>query len=115
MKTGNTAVTNSESSARLRALEPKVLQLAETDPAFERALINDPLKAIRAHFGDEAMPNEGEHLRPSADGGSEMVFPKTNVAWKFAAPTDELPDELLEFAGGDNSPDCGTNAGNIKR
>ena len=34
MKTGNTAVTNSESSARLRALEPKVLQLAETDPAF---------------------------------------------------------------------------------
>jgi hypothetical protein len=75
--------------------------LAETDPAFQREFLSDPLTAIREQFGDAAMPNEGEHLRSTSDGGFVPVFPKTNAAWRFAPPQEELSDELLEFAGGD--------------
>jgi len=98
--------TNSESSARLWALEPMVRRLAEADPRFANAFQSDPLNAIRTHFGDAVIPNEGEYLRPLPDGGFELVFPKTNAAWQFAPPLDELPDELLEFAGGTSSSGC---------
>ena len=101
-------VKNSESAARLWALEPKVRRLAETDPAFESEFSGDPLQAIRARFGDAAMPNEGEFVRQKSDGVKELVFPKTNAVWMVAPPLEiseagELSDELLEFAGGDGN------------
>jgi hypothetical protein len=94
-------VTNSESSARLWALESKVRELAGADPVFQAAMEKDPLNAMRERFGDAAMPNEGEHVRVRPDGTRELVFPKTNAAWQFAAG-DELPDALLDCvsAGG---------------
>jgi len=98
-------VTNSESAARLWALEPKVRQLAETDPVFANEFVSNPLSTLRARFGEAAMPNEGEHVRPARDGGFALVFPKTNAMWTFSPPPSlaengELSDELLEYASG---------------
>lgn len=89
-----------ESAARLWALQPLVTKAAETDPQFEAALLRHPINAIRKRFGAEAMPNEGESLRPLDGGGFQLVFPVTNVAWTFKSANDELPDELLEYVSG---------------
>jgi hypothetical protein len=88
-----------DSTARLMALQPLVTQAAEADPAFEAALLANPIKAVTERFGAAAMPNEGEFVRASPDGGFELVFPVTKVQWTFQ-PTGELPDELLEMVAG---------------
>jgi hypothetical protein len=100
---GQQAIGNpTESAARLWALQPLVTKAMETDPQFAAAFMSDPIKAARDRFGAAAMPNEGEFLRPLDGGGFELVFPATNVRWTFGLDKDELPDELLEFAGGGN-------------
>ena len=97
--------SHTESSARLWALEPKVRALAETDPAFKDAFMKDPLGAVRQHFGDAAMPSEGERVETFPGGGFALVFPKTKAYWRFGG--DELSDEMLEIVSAGTGADCG--------
>ena len=100
--------SDTESSARLWALELEARHLAETDPAFREAFLKDPLNTLRRQFGDAAMPNEGEHIESLPQGGFALVFPKTNAVWTFAGNqqpegTDELSDEMLECVSAGSS------------
>lgn len=104
--------SDTQSSARLWALELEVRQLAEADPAFLEAFVKDPLNSVRQKFGDAAMPNEGEYIKTLPQGGFALVFPRTNATWTFASSqlpegTDELPDELLECVSAGAGPVSG--------
>ena len=85
-----------EGTSRLMALRPLVTRAAEADPAFEAALIANPIRAVTGRFGAAAIPNEGEFLRAMPDGGYELIFPVTQVRWTFLPATGELPNELPE-------------------
>ena len=97
-------VPQTVSSTKLWALEEQVKTAAQSDSQFETAFVHDPLGATRARFGADALPNEGEFLRLTADGGFDLVFPVTKTFWHFQKQDgDELSDELLSHVSGGGS------------
>jgi hypothetical protein len=93
-------------SLRLAALRPRIEEAVKTDPQFAWDFVQDPIPAAQKRFGMDAMPNEGEYVQRSADGGASVVFPVSNVVIPVVIATDELPDELLEAASGGAPTNC---------
>jgi hypothetical protein len=72
--------------------------------------MSDPIGAVRARFGADSMPEEGQYVKDLPDGTREVVFPVSALYWKLgsAKPEDgfeegELSDEMLETVSGGGS------------
>jgi hypothetical protein len=104
------------------ALFPKLAQAVVEDPEYRAAFQANPLAAITSRFGKESLPAEGITVLPRNDGGYFFVLPPGEGVWVLDAnlqllpslEDEELPDELLEFAGGDSAT-CQGPSGNSNK
>ena len=92
---------------KFRDLTVRVKELAVNDPEFAAAAMSDPIGAVRARFGADFMPEEGQYVRDLSDDTREVVFPVSALYWTLgsAKPADgfhegELSDEMLASVSG---------------
>lgn len=84
--------------ARAR-IESAALQRAQEDGAFRALLLTDPHAALRQLLGNDPIPSIRIRVLEEAEGEAILILPRS-------IESDELPDELLDFAAGGNAKEC---------